>query len=336
MTYALQHYALALSQRGVILAVCSKNDEANAMLPFERHPDMVLKRSDIACFVANWSDKAANLREIANRLNIGIDSLVFLDDNAFERNIVRRELPMVAVPELPADPTGAVQCLAAAGYFETTMVTAEDLQRCAQYQANAARAAVRAAATDLDSYLRDLRMELSWQPFDRIGLQRVVQLINKTNQFNLTTRRYADADVERLVDDPACMTLQIRLLDRFGDNGVIAIIIGRMLDAAILHIETWLMSCRVLGRQVEEASLNLVMQEAARLGARTVLGEFRPSPKNAMVRNHYARLGFVRANPDDEETGLWRRAVSGFAPAPVPMSISHRGMKQEEACLDRV
>ena len=330
---ALQRYVWNLSQRGVILAVCSKNDEANAFLPFDRHPEMVLKRSDIACFVANWSDKASNIREIARRLNIGVDSLVFLDDNPFERNIVRRELPMVAVPELPEDPSGYVRCLAAAGYFEITTLTAEDLERSNQYQTNAQRDQIRASAIDLEGYLNELDMVLNWRPFDAIGRQRIVQLISKTNQFNLTTRRYSDTDVDLTMDDPRCMTLQVRLLDRFGDNGIISIIIGRMVETA-LQIETWLMSCRVLGRKVEVACLNLIMQEAARLGAATVVGEYRSTAKNGMVKEHYAKLGFVRIDPLAEGGDWWSHSVPDFEPTAVPMRICAAHLNAGQSVLE--
>jgi FkbH-like protein len=214
----LQLYARELAKRGVILAVCSKNDHANAMAPFEQHPEMILKPADIACFVANWSDKAQNIREIAQRLNIGLDSLVFVDDNPFERNLVRSELPMVAVPEVPEDPGLIAAVLADAGYFEGLMVTDEDRERTGQYQANIAREALQAEAADLPAYLRGLGMELVWKRFDRIGLARTVQLINKTNQFNLTTRRYTEEDVLAVMDDPRAFGLQLRLLDRFGDR----------------------------------------------------------------------------------------------------------------------
>lgn len=289
---AVQRHARDLTQRGVILAVCSKNDEANALEPFDKHPDMLLRRADIAAFVANWSDKPGNLRAIAAELNIGLDALVFLDDNPMERDLVRRELPMVAVPELSDDPTDYPRTLADAGYFEGLSVTAEDRARAAQYQGNKQREALKASATDLPSYLRGLEMQLVWQRFDRLGLQRIVQLINKSNQFNLTTRRYAEADVLAVMDDPAAFGLQLRLLDRFGDNGVIAIVIGRMRGTAC-EIDTWLMSCRVLGRQVEPTTLNLVAAEAARLGAKRLVGVYVPTKKNGMVKDHYARLGFT-------------------------------------------
>ena len=291
---AFQRYALDLSRRGVILAVCSKNDEANAILPFERHPDMLLRRSNIACFVANWHDKAANLRMIAERLNIGLDSLVFADDNPFERNIVRRELPMVAVPELPEDPAFRVPCLAAAGYFEALSVTDEDLNRAEQYQANLKREDLKVSSTDLNGYLKSLEMELHASAFDRLNMSRIVQLINKTNQFNLTTRRYSEADISALLDDPSVVTLQLRLTDHFGDNGVIGTLICRAQPDGDFVIDTWLMSCRVLGRGVENAMLNLIAQEAAKFGARRLVGEYIPTAKNGMVSDHYSNLGFER------------------------------------------
>jgi FkbH-like protein len=313
---AFQDYARELSRRGIILAVCSKNDEANALAPFDRHPEMLLRRADIACFVANWNDKAANLRTIAAELNIGLDSLVFVDDNPFERNLVRQELPMVAVPEVTDDPTLFARTLADAGYFESLAVTEEDRARTAQYQGNRAREALRATATDLPSYLRGLEMRLLWRRFDRIGLARTVQLINKTNQFNLTTRRYGEDDVLALMADDRAFGLQLRLLDRFGDNGIIAILIGRMQDDTDLLIDTWLMSCRVLGRQVEPASLALIAAEARRLGARRLIGEYVPTAKNGMVKDHYEKLGFTPL--DGTGAADVRRYVldlAGFTPA---------------------
>jgi FkbH-like protein len=309
---AFQAYAAALARRGVILAVCSKNDEANALEPFDKHPEMVLKRGDIACFAANWNDKATNLRDIAQRLNIGLDSLVFVDDNPAERAIVRRELPMVAVPELPEDPALYASCIAAGGWFEAVRLTNEDLERSSQYQANLQRDAMRASVTDMEGYLRSLDMELRWSRFDHIGLGRITQLVNKTNQFNLTTRRTTEAEVAALIADPRALTLQIRLLDQFGDNGIIAIVHGH-LDDTDLVIDTWLMSCRVLGRGVEAATLGLIASEAARLGASRLAGEYRPTTKNGMVRDHYEKLGFGLLDARPDGTTRW------ILPLPAPI-----------------
>jgi FkbH-like protein len=320
---SFQEHARGLSRRGIILAVCSKNDEANAVEPFDKHPEMVLKRGDIACFVANWTDKASNLRSIAQQLNIGLDSLVFVDDNPFERALVRQELPMVAVPEVSDDPTFTAEILAAAGYFEGTAVTDEDRVRGSQYQGNLQRDALRATATDLPSYLRSLEMQLSWKEFDKVGLSRTAQLINKTNQFNLTTQRYTEQDVLAVMDDPRAFGLQLRLVDRFGDNGIIAIVIGRLQDDQDLLIDTWLMSCRVLGRQVEPTTLNLIAEQALRLGARRLIGEFRPTKKNAMVREHYTRLGFTSLT--SEASGASRAVLdlAHFVPADTFIDVQH-------------
>ena len=312
---AFQDYCRELTRRGIILAVCSKNDEANAVEPFEKHPDMVLRRGDIASFVANWSDKAGNIRAIAEELNIGLDSLVFIDDNPFERNLVRQELPMVAVPEVSDDPVGYPVALSDAGYFEGLSVTDEDRERTGQYQGNKARDALKDSATDLPAYLRGLEMQLVVKPFDRIGLQRIVQLINKSNQFNLTTRRYTDEDILAVMADPDAFGLQLRLLDRFGDNGVIAIIIGRLLESRDLLIDTWLMSCRVLGRQVEPTTLNLIAEQAQKLGAKRLAGEYIPTKKNGMVKDHYARLGFTVAAVNDGGGSRNLLDLATFTPA---------------------
>ena len=311
---ALQAYAKDLSRRGVILAVCSKNDIANAMEPFERHSEMILRKSDIACFVANWDDKPKNIREIATRLNIGLDSLTFVDDNPFERSIVRRELPMVNVPELPEDATGYVTCIADAGYFEAASVTTDDLERTRQYQTNLQRSEAK-TTTDMKGYLASLNMELRWRAFDPAGLQRVVQLVNKSNQFNLTTRRYSVAEAEALIGRNDVLTLQLRLVDSFGDNGMISVIIAYPDEySENLKIDTWLMSCRVLGRQVEEATMNLIAEQALAKGFPGLKGVYIPSAKNQMVAEHYPRLGFAEDRADVADTTSWQLDLNGYTP----------------------
>ena len=316
---ALQKYASDLSRRGIILAVCSKNDEHNALEPFDKLAEMILKRGDIACFVANWQDKPANLRHIAQTLNIGLDSLVFVDDNPFERNIVRRELPMVEIPELGEDPSYYVQTIADGGYFESVGVTADDEARGAQYQANAEREAVRASSTDLNAYLQSLDMKLWYRPIDKISLARVTQLINKSNQFNLTTRRYSEAEVEELIDNPAAISLQLRLVDSFGDNGMISVVICRPGDDGCAEIDTWLMSCRVLGRGVEAAALNLLVAQARTDGVRRLIGRYLPTAKNKMVADHYAKLGFTEVDRGDDGRSVWSLDLSEFEERPVMM-----------------
>jgi FkbH-like protein len=311
-----QRWVLDQARRGIILAVCSKNDEANALAPFERHPEMLLKRSDIACFVANWNDKATNLRSIAKSLNIGLDSLVFVDDNSFERNIVRRELPMVAVPELPEDPALYARCIADAGYFEGLSVTTEDLERTQQYQANLQRESLLATATDLDSYLASLKMDLWVKPFDRVNLKRIVQLINKTNQFNLTTRRYTEQEVESLIGAEDALTLHFRLTDTLGDNGIIGVIIARPNGGPkkTLIVDTWLMSCRVLGRQVENACMNVLAAKAKSFETQEIIGEYIPTAKNNMVREHYPKLTFLPAEEHADGRSLWRLPIETYNP----------------------
>jgi FkbH-like protein len=289
----LQHYALELRRRGILLAVCSKNDEANAIEPFERHPDMALKRDDVACFVANWEDKATNLRTIANNLNIGLDALVFVDDSPFERELVRKALPEVLVPEVPEDPALIHRCLSDAGYFEMVAFTEEDARRTEFYAANARREKSRYAATDLDAYLAGLDMTLQWRHFAEADIARLTQLINKTNQFNLTTRRLNESDVREAMRDPRTAALQFRLADRFGDNGVIAVVIGHLTDDATFQIDDWLMSCRVFGREVEDVTLNVVASVARGLGATVLRGTYRPTERNGMVAGLFARLGFL-------------------------------------------
>ncbi|NKQ10609.1 HAD-IIIC family phosphatase [Pseudomonas sp. SST3] len=291
---AFQRYAALLARRGVILAVCSKNDLSVAESAFN-HPEMALKRSDIAAFIANWDDKAGNLRCIASMLDIGLDSLVFVDDNPAERDIVRRELPEVAVPELPDDVADYPARVAAAGYFEAVSFTPDDATRGRNYALNAERKAAMSQATDMEVYLRGLEMVLTATPIGAPELARSTQLINKTNQFNLTTRRYSEAEIERIASDPRCVALAIRLADKFGDNGLISVVLARP-DEAIaedeLLIDSWLMSCRVLGRQVEEAVLQVLVSAATAAGYRALVGEYRPTERNGMVAEHYPRLGF--------------------------------------------
>lgn len=291
---AFQHYVKRLAERGVVLAVSSKNDPEIARTAFARHPEMVLSPDDIAVFEASWADKPGALRRIAERLNLGLDALVFFDDNPVERALVRRELPMVAVPEVPPAPEDYVHCLADTGYFEAVAFTADDAGRARAYVANARRAEIQAQATDLDSFLRELAMELHAAPFDPANLPRIVQLINKTNQFNLTTRRYTEDQVRALMADPAVLTWYFRLSDRFGDNGIISIVIGRTAgnDAAVLELDTWLMSCRVIGRRVEQAVLAVVAEAARQRGLQALHGRYLPTAKNGLVREHYPRLGF--------------------------------------------
>lgn len=301
---ALQAYALRLRECGVVLAVSSKNDDAIARQVFREHPDMLLREEHIAVFQANWTDKASNLLGIAKALNLGLDSLVFVDDNPAERELVRQQLPQIAVPEMPDSPAFYVRTLAAAGYFEAVGFSDEDKARARFYADNAKRVAVQAAACGIDDYLRSLEMSVRITPFDEQGRARITQLINKSNQFNLTTRRYTEAEVARLSADPTVTTLQVRLKDRFGDTGMISTVICRDCGDQS-EIDTWLMSCRVLGRKVEEAVLAVLVRGARSRGIAKLIGLYRRTERNGMVSGHYEKLGFVRdlsrtGNPGEE------------------------------------
>ena len=313
---AIQRYAKTLKARGIILAVSSKNDDAVARRPFRDHPDMLLSESDIALFQANWLDKPSNLEAIARTLNIGVDALVLLDDNPAERAQVRAALPMVAVPELPSDPSWFAWYLSSAGYFEAVNFSSEDAARAGSYAADAARADVKAAARDLGDYLSSLEMRLVCTPFDELGRARIVQLINKSNQFNLTTRRYTETEIAGLAPD--VFTAQVRLSDRFGDLGMIGVMIARPVAGKdAWDLDTWLMSCRVLGRRVEEAMLVHIAGAAKAKGVRTLVGRYLPTPKNPMVADHYSKLGFSEIEKD-EKGGRYELDLAGYVPPSLP------------------
>lgn len=312
-----QRFASSLADRGIVLAVCSKNDPDLVEDVFVRHPEMHLKRDRVAAVMANWDDKATNLRRLAKTLELGLESFVFVDDNPAERAIIRRELPMVAVPELPDDVAHYGLAIAQAGYFEAAAFTAEDRIRVRQYTENAQRNAELATITDMEGFLRSLEMTMEAGPPRPEDVARVTQLVNKTNQFNLTTRRYTEPEVKRLTKDRSCLILRFRLTDRFGDNGLIAVIIARphSSERQTMQIETWLMSCRVLGRGVEAACLGVLAAAARRAGATTLLGEYRPSPRNAMVREHYRRLGFQPDGEQPDGVTTWRLDLANFTQA---------------------
>jgi FkbH-like protein len=315
---AVQRYAKQLRDRGVILAVCSKNDPQLAQDAFASHPEMVLKPSDIAAFVANWDDKARNLTDIARQLNMGLDSLVFLDDNPAERARVREALPDVAVPELPDDVAGYVRRLADAGYFEATSFTAEDRQRGEQYAQNVERDALRDSAQSMEEFLQSLHMTVEYGPFTALDLARVNQLINKTNQFNPTTRRFTVEQLDALLATPGALSLQFRLRDRFGDNGLVSamILAPHTGDPQCLEIDTWVMSCRVFGRQLEHEAMNLAVEAARRAGARELIASYAPTPKNEVIRELYPTLGFRAADLAGQPPGVarWSLQIAEYIP----------------------
>jgi FkbH-like protein len=306
----IQQFLKQLRRRGVLLAVCSKNDEANALLPFLQHPDMVLKRDDISVFVANWEDKAAGIRRIRDELNIGLDSMVFLDDNPFERNLVRELLPAVVVPELPEDPANIVSYLSQLNLFETASFSSEDLLRAGLYQREAQRRESAAGAATVQDYLRSLEMQMVLSRFDRFHLPRIAQLMQRSNQFNLCTRRLTESECGELMGDEAFLPLYAELSDRFGDHGLIAVAVLEQSRESLI-IRDWLMSCRVLTRGVEQFIMNHVVAHAARLGLTTIAGEYIPTAKNGMVKEFFQQFGFSRNSP---ESNQWTLRVAEYKP----------------------
>lgn len=322
---ALQRLALDLRQRGIALAISSKNADELARAPFERHPEMLLKLEHIAVFQANWNDKATNIQAIAEELSLGLDALVFLDDNPVERGLVRKLLPQVAVPELPDEVAYYARTLAAAGYFEAVTFAAEDLKRAEFYQGNARRADLRKQVGGVDAYLASLAMTITFQPFDAIGRARILQLINKSNQYNLTTRRYTDSEVAAAENDPEVFTLQVRLADIFGDNGMISVVICRPGEAGAWDIDTWLMSCRVLGRKVEHMVLREILKHARAAGVHKLTGVYCATDRNKLVVDHYAKLGFTKVGEETAGVTRWELFVQDADPGSAPMNVVSQG-----------
>ena len=289
-----QMWVKKLKQRGVIICVASKNNEETAKEPFEKHPDMVLKLEDIAVFQANWEKKVDNIRTIQRILNIGFDSMVFLDDNPFERNIVRENIPGITVPELPQDPGEYLEYLYSLNLFETASYSQADKDRTKQYQVEAQRVSLQKTFSNEADFLKSLDMTSVVSGFNKFNTPRVAQLSQRSNQFNLRTVRYTEADIEALGQNPDVIDLSFTLEDKFGDNGLIAVIIMKKQDEETLFIDTWFMSCRVLKRGMEDFTLNTMVEAAREKGYKRIVGEYLPTPKNKMVENHYPSLGFQK------------------------------------------
>ena len=291
-----QYWIKKLKNRGVIVAVCSKNTESIAKKPFEKHPDMVLRLDDISVFIANWENKADNIREIQRILNIGFDSMVFLDDNPFERNIVRENIPEICVPEMPEDPADYLEYLYTLNLFETISFSNEDIERTKLYQIEAQRVTTQQKFTSEDDFLKSLNMLSLVESFHKFNTPRVAQLSQRSNQFNLRTVRYSDADIEKISMSPDYFTFAFTLEDKFGDNGLIGVIVLKKEDSRTVFIETWFMSCRVLKRTMENFVLNIIVAFCKEKGFETLKGEYVSTAKNEMVKDHFLHLGFVEDN----------------------------------------
>ena len=287
-----QEWVKKHKNRGIIIAVCSKNDEDKAKEPFEKNPEMVLRLDDIAVFVANWENKADNIRTIQQILNIGFDSMVFLDDNPFERNMVRENVPGVCVPELPEDPGDYLEYLYSLNLFETASYSTGDKDRTKQYQTEAKRVQAAQKFTNEADFLKSLNMVSVVEGFTSFNTPRVAQLSQRSNQFNLRTVRYTDGEIAALGASDKHVCLSFTLEDKFGDNGLICVIIMEKQDNKTLFVDTWFMSCRVLKRGMENFTLNTMVECAKALGFERIVGEYIPTLKNGMVKEHYPNLGF--------------------------------------------
>jgi FkbH-like protein len=309
-----QLFLRELGRRGILLAVCSKNTHEVAIRVFREHPSMVLREDHIAAFVANWDDKAQNIRAIRERLNISFDSMVFLDDNPFERNLVRELLPEVVVPELPADPSDYVRAIGRLNLFETSTHSALDAERAQLYRIEAQREEEKGRFDSLDGYLASLSMKIAIARFDRFNLTRIAQLLQRSNQFNLMTSRFSEAECERMMlDERQYDPIHVSLSDRFGEHGLISVVILRA-EAARLIIDEYVMSCRVLQRGVEDRVMNRIFEIARERNLDQVVGRYRPTAKNAMVKDFFARFGFLKISGDVDEDTTWARNVVDYVP----------------------
>jgi FkbH-like protein len=316
---AFQRYLRELKRRGVLLAVCSKNDEDVARLPFERHPDMLLRTDDFVAFKANWAAKSQNLAAIADELGLPTDSLVFVDDNPAERDEVRRAGLGVWVVELSDDPSQFPALIERDRLFDASVLSAEDLDRTEAYRGRARAEHRRSSATDLNAFLRSLEMHARVEPIAPESAARVEQLLNKTNQFNLTGRRVTAAEIERVMKAPGWLARTLRVWDRFADHGLISVVYGEVLGT-VLEIENWVTSCRVLDRGCEALLLSELLRDARERGVKTIRGTYRPTERNARVRELFPSLGF---EPIDDTGGVtrWSLPVAAHVPRPTWITL---------------
>lgn len=303
----LQRWLKQLKDYGIILAVCSKNEENIAKEPFENHEEMVLRLSDISLFVANWDDKASNIKMIQESLNIGMDSIIFLDDNPFERNLVKEMHPDIEVPDLPEDPALWLAFLQRMNYFDTISYTGAGSDRTKLYQAEFERKKLEQSYETIDDYLQSLMMEGTAKAFEPIMYPRIAQLTQRTNQFNLRTVRYTEDEIQQIAENDDYITLAYTLKDKFGGHGLVAVVIMRKISNAELFVDTWLMSCRVLKRGMEEFVINRMVRTAREMGFKMISSEYISTPKNCMVKDIYETMGFDRTGEN-----IFRLEVDAF------------------------
>ena len=289
-----QFWVKKLKERGVIIAVCSKNTDSIAKVPFEEHPDMIIRLEDISVFIANWENKADNIRHIQNVLNIGFDSMVFIDDNPFERNIVRDNIPEICVPEMPEDPADYLEYLYGLNLFETSSYSNEDAERTKKYQIESKRVSAQKKYTNEDDFLESLNMLSLIEPFDLFNIPRVAQLSQRSNQFNLRTIRYSEKEIKEISIDENQFSFAFNLEDNFGKHGLICVVILKKQNNKTLFIDTWFMSCRILKRGMEKFVLNHLVDFSRKNKFDFIVGEYIETTKNKLVQNHYLDLGFKK------------------------------------------
>ena len=297
-----QGYLKEHKDLGIILNVNSKNEKENAIAGLN-HPDGLLKPEDFIIIKANWDPKSKNIVEIANELSIGVDSLVFVDDNPAEREIVKQQVNGVAIPEIDI-PEYYINILDKSGFFEVTTISKDDIKKNEMYKENAKRNEMLNSFSNYDDYLKSLEMKATIKPFETIYMARIAQLTNKSNQFNLTTHRYTQSEIEEVANDKNYITLYGKLEDTFGDNGVVTVVIGHI-EEKILHIDLWLMSCRVLKRDMEFAMMDSLVKKAKEIGITSIKGYYYPTPKNGMVKEFYGLQGFTKENEDEQGNSIW-------------------------------
>ena len=317
-----QHWLKKLKERGIILAVCSKNNEETAKEPFVKHPEMVMRLEDISVFTANWENKVENIRKIQSVLNIGFDSMVFLDDDPVERAMVRENISEITVPELPEDPADYLEHLYSLNLFETASFSTEDEKRTKQYQEEHSRTQTMIRFKSEADFLRSLEMEATVKSFEPFDIPRIAQLSQRTNQFNLRTIRYTEVDVLRLSKDENYKTFAFTLKDKFGDHGLICIVVTDRKDKNTLFIENWIMSCRVFKRSMENFTMNTLVRYASENGYEHIIGEYSFTAKNKIVADQYSRLGFTKLEEPKNGTVRYILYVKTYQESESYISVS--------------
>ena len=313
-----QQYIKELKSIGVLLAVNSKNDAENAIAGLN-HPDAPLKPDDFVSIKANWENKDQNMKAIAADLNLGIDSFVFIDDNPTEREIIKQADFDIAVPAMDKV-ENYLKLVDRNGFFEVTSLSSDDLSRVEMYKANAKRIQLQESTGSYEDFLKSLNMKATIKEFEPIYFQRIAQLTNKSNQFNLTTLRCSESDISKMQASDEYLCLYGKLEDKFGDNGVVSVVVGQIVDNE-LHMRLWIMSCRVLKRGMEDAMLNALVQNAESYGIESIIGYYYPTAKNKMVKEFYKKMGVELVSEDENGNTKWKLNSGTYIPKESAINI---------------